>query len=185
MWKDFDIAGLHITLAPNVRYHWQHSAEFYTLEADPVSEFHSDDFRLSAYGAISTGIDIQYHHRDISIALGFSQYLSAENWGLTGKEETETPSSVHFITTSLGWIITFRERCHITEVPDFYRVSHSFKAMGSPCHFHIYHKNKAVLQQALQLAQEDVERLEKKYSRFLIDSELSMINQSPGENQVS
>jgi len=53
VWKDLDVSGLHITLAPNVRYHWQHSADFYTLEAAPQAqnEFYSDDFRLSAYGA--------------------------------------------------------------------------------------------------------------------------------------
>ncbi len=102
LWKDFDIAGLHITLAPNFRYHWQHSAKFYTLEAVPASEFHSDDFRLSAYGAITMGIDMQYHHKDMSFTLGLSQYLSAENWGLTGKEKTETPALVDFTTFSLG-----------------------------------------------------------------------------------
>jgi hypothetical protein len=103
IWKDVSFEGLKFTLAPNLRYHWQHSADFYTLEADPTSEpFYSDDFRLSAYGAITLGIDIQYHANDFSVTMGLSQYLSDESWGLTGKENTDTPALVEFTTFSLG-----------------------------------------------------------------------------------
>ncbi len=68
-WKDVKVEGLAFTLAPNLRYHWQHTADFYTLEALPTSDYYSDDFRLSAYGAITMGIDIQYHHNDFSVSL--------------------------------------------------------------------------------------------------------------------
>ncbi len=104
VWKDFEVFGQHITLAPNVRYHWQHAADFYTLATNPAAtqSFYSDDFRLSAYGAIAVGIDMQYHHKDMVFNLGLSQYSSAENWGVTGSQDTETPALVNFTTFSLG-----------------------------------------------------------------------------------
>ncbi len=101
LWKDFDVLGLHVTLAPNIRYYWQHAADFYTLTA-PTEDFYSSDFRLSAYGAIAAGIDLQYHHLGLVFNLGFSQYFSNENWGLTGSQDTETPALVNFTTLSLG-----------------------------------------------------------------------------------
>ena len=102
IWKDTELAGLHLTLAPNIRYHWQHAADFYSVDSTSTSVFYSDDYRLSAYGAISVGIDIQYHHQDMSFTLGMSQYLSSEDWGLTGVESSETPALVDFTTLSLG-----------------------------------------------------------------------------------
>ena len=104
VWKDLDVSGLHITLAPNVRYHWQHSADFYTLEAAPQAqnEFYSDDFRLSAYGAIAMGFDLQYHHTDATVTFGYSQYFSSEDWGITGSDNTDTPALLDFSVMSLG-----------------------------------------------------------------------------------
>ncbi len=57
---------------------------------------------------------------------------------------------------------------------------HEFRAMGSPCSFHVFHKNEEKLNQAIALAQQEVIRLEKKYSRFLKDSALSKINIQAG-----
>lgn len=102
-WKDVNIEGLKFTLAPNFRYHWQHSADFYTLAADPTAaNYYSDDFRLSAYGAITAGVDVQYHHNDISFTFSLSQYLSNKSWGLTGREKAKTPALLSFSTFSLG-----------------------------------------------------------------------------------
>ena len=102
VWKDVELAGLHFTFAPNVRYHWQHAADFYSVDSTSTSEFYSSDYRLSAYGAVSVGMDMQYHHKDISLTIGFSQYLSAEDWGVTGSKDTETPTLVDFTTLSIG-----------------------------------------------------------------------------------
>lgn len=102
VWKDVEVSGLHLTLAPNVRYHWQHAADFYSVDASSNSEFYSSDYRLSAYGAVSVGIDLQYHHQDTSFTLSLSQYISDEDWGATGSQDTETPALVDFTTFSLG-----------------------------------------------------------------------------------
>lgn len=53
-----------------------------------------------------------------------------------------------------------------------------FKAMGSPCVLYAFHQDQALLINALQLAKEEVLRLEKKYSRYLPDSVLTQINES-------
>ncbi len=104
VWKDYDVLGLQITLAPNVRYHWQHAADFYSLASNPslTEDFYSSDFRLSAYGAVAVGMDLQYHHKELVFNMGFSQYFSAKNWGLTGSQDTETPALVNFTTFSFG-----------------------------------------------------------------------------------
>ena len=57
---------------------------------------------------------------------------------------------------------------------------HQFKAMGSPCAFSAYHPSFNIIQNALKLAEEEVLRLEKKYSRFLTHSVLSNINGQAG-----
>lgn len=101
VWKDMNIAGLNFTLAPNLRYYYQHQADFYSVEA-PTTEYYSSDFRLSAYGSFNLGIDIQFHQKDYTYTLGLNQYLSAEDWGLTGSKDTETPSLVNFTTISFG-----------------------------------------------------------------------------------
>ncbi len=61
---------------------------------------------------------------------------------------------------------------------------HHFKAMGSPCAFSVYYPPSSSIQNALKLAQEEVLRLEKKYSRFLTHSTLSNINAQAGVTDV-
>ena len=103
LWKEFSTGSIEWVVAPNLRYYWQHSAEFYNLEQDPTAEeFYSNDFRLSAYGAVTLGMDVFLHFRDFSLSVGFSQYQSDESWGQTGKEDTETPTLVDFTTFSFG-----------------------------------------------------------------------------------
>lgn len=106
VWKDISVGPLNFTIAPNFRYYWQHAAKFYTLEvnpaADPDVEYYSNDYRLSAYGAITMGLDTQFHYKDTVYTVSISQYLSAEGWGLTGSQSTETPALVNFTTLSFG-----------------------------------------------------------------------------------
>jgi thiamine biosynthesis lipoprotein len=77
-------------------------------------------------------------------------------------------------------IIAFESKQNEDTVTDYVQVSHGFKAMGSPCVIHGFHPDKSVLNHAISLAQQEVERLEAKYSRFLASSELSKINQAAG-----
>jgi thiamine biosynthesis lipoprotein len=58
----------------------------------------------------------------------------------------------------------------------YYR--HDFSAMGSPCELQLYAENKDQAQVAFQAVVADIERLEKRYSRYRPDSFLSEINQA-------
>jgi len=108
VWKEFSTGGVEWILAPSLRYYWQHEAEFYNLEQDPTAnEFYSNDFRLSAYGAVTLGIDVFMYIRDVKISVGVSQYQSDESWGQTGQQDTETPTLVDFTTFSVGLDVTF------------------------------------------------------------------------------
>lgn len=51
-----------------------------------------------------------------------------------------------------------------------------FRAMGSPCELQLYARDEAAARALAALAQEDVERLEQRYSRYRADSLLSRIN---------
>lgn len=53
-----------------------------------------------------------------------------------------------------------------------------FKAMGSPCSIQLYADSQAKSQFAARVAIEDVQRLEKRYSRYRADSFLSEINRA-------
>ncbi len=54
--------------------------------------------------------------------------------------------------------------------------SFSFTAMGSPCRIHLYAASESAAAHAAQAAADEVERLERRYSRYLPASELSRIN---------
>ena len=54
----------------------------------------------------------------------------------------------------------------------------SFRAMGSPCAIHLYANTQTLAQQTAQKVQQEVLRLEQKYSRYRDDSVTSAINQA-------
>ena len=57
-----------------------------------------------------------------------------------------------------------------------------FRAMGSPCEFQLYSKDKEQAEAACKKAHSEVMRLEKKYSRYRKDSITTAINNSAGSN---
>ncbi|MFT4613877.1 MAG: thiamine biosynthesis lipoprotein [Bacteroidia bacterium] len=60
------------------------------------------------------------------------------------------------------------------------RIEHSFKAMGGLCRFRLEVAQHFPVQDALDAAETEVQRLEAKYSRYLEDSLTSRINNSAG-----
>ena len=55
-----------------------------------------------------------------------------------------------------------------------------FKAMGSPCEIRLIAPSLAKAEAISKIAVEEIQRLEKKYSRFREDSLLSQINRAAG-----
>ena len=58
---------------------------------------------------------------------------------------------------------------------------YAFKAMGCPCQLHLYDDPRAPADEVAQDAIAEVERLERKYSRYRDDSVLAEINRSAGD----
>jgi FAD:protein FMN transferase len=65
-----------------------------------------------------------------------------------------------------------------------FKYSFTFKAMGSPCAVFLYAPAKIIADQAFQSVLIEVQRLERKYSRYLSDSFLSKINADAGIQQT-
>lgn len=59
-----------------------------------------------------------------------------------------------------------------------------FRAMGSPCKFHLYTETREQAETAYKHAHLEVMRLEKKYSRYRQDSVISAINKAAGSDQA-
>ncbi len=102
LWQNMEIFGERFTLAPNFRYYMQNAAYFYSVQPGNTSEFRASDPRLSAYGAITIGLQAQYHWKSGTVTFGYSQYQSREDWALIDGDDTETPGLVDFTTVSLG-----------------------------------------------------------------------------------
>ena len=107
LYKQWALDSGSFMLGPNVRYYWQHQASFYDLSSTPSEPFYSSDYRLSAYGALSVGLALTWDWHDWGVSLDISQYLSDETWGVTGKQDTETPALVDFTTVSFGLFTRF------------------------------------------------------------------------------
>ncbi len=60
------------------------------------------------------------------------------------------------------------------------RVEHSFKAMGGPCRLRLELDDAVRAETAIAAAVAEVQRLERKYSRYIEDSLTSQINRAAG-----
>jgi thiamine biosynthesis lipoprotein len=60
----------------------------------------------------------------------------------------------------------------------------SFKAMGSPCALTILGHNESETLALMDMAKNEIARLEQKYSRYLPTSLISQINQQAGKNEI-
>jgi hypothetical protein len=68
--------------------------------------YYSDDYRLSAFGAIATGLRVRYDIRDWSLSLGGERYRTDESWGAFSGEES--PALVDAWRVSFGMDYSFR-----------------------------------------------------------------------------
>ena len=100
--QQFDGRALQFQLTPLVRYYRQTSAEFYTLERFPSGDYYSSDARLSAYGAITLGLDSRARWRAWTVSLDFQYYLADENFSVIQRTGDETPSLLSYTVLSLG-----------------------------------------------------------------------------------
>ena len=75
--------GGSIRIVPNVRYYTQSAANFFTNIDDftkPISEYQSSDYRLSAFGALSGGVNVVFSYGRWSAILSAERYVASNNF---------------------------------------------------------------------------------------------------------
>lgn len=94
--------GENWQVTPRVRYYSQSAADFFT----PVNQFplpgqaNSSDYRLSAYGAISGGVQVQATFDDMTVSFVAERYVTDDGYSLYDGDTS--PAVVDFTRFSLG-----------------------------------------------------------------------------------
>jgi hypothetical protein len=92
-------------LVPALRYYSQSAARFYLPFTDADPRYASSDFRLSAYGALSGGVDVRKRFGQWELSLGVDRYHSAGKYGLDGSDGD--PGLVSFTRVFAGFDYLF------------------------------------------------------------------------------
>lgn len=98
--------GEHTQLIPFLRYYSQDKADFFTNQVDFDQRYYADDYRLSAFGAISTGLRLRHSLGNWHINLAGERYTTSEDWGLYSGDES--PALVKFWRYSIGLDYSFK-----------------------------------------------------------------------------
>lgn len=91
-------------VAPMLRYYSQSAADFYTNIDDftkPLTEPQSSDYRLSAFGAFSGGINLISDFGDWTATLTAERYVANEKYSVYAVNQP-SPALVQFVRLSLG-----------------------------------------------------------------------------------
>ena len=92
--------GRQLQMIPFLRYYTQSEADFFTNVVDVREQYFADDYRLSAFGAISTGLRLRYDLADWSVNLAGERYRTDHGWGLFSGDES--PALVDAWRVSFG-----------------------------------------------------------------------------------
>jgi len=98
--------GDHSRVIPFVRYYTQDQADFFANQANLNDTYFADDFRLSAFGALSGGLRVKHEIGNWSVNLTGERYESSESWGLYNGDES--PALVDYWRYSIGLDYTFK-----------------------------------------------------------------------------
>lgn len=98
--------GDHTRVIPFVRYYTQDQADFFANQANLDDRYYADDFRLSAFGALSGGLRLKHDMGNWSLNLTGERYESSESWGLYSGDES--PALVDYWRYSIGLDYTFK-----------------------------------------------------------------------------
>lgn len=92
--------GASTQLIPYLRYYSQDQADFFDNIADTTQPYYADDYRLSAYGAFTTGIRAVTDINDFTFTLSGERYSTSESWGLYSGDES--PALVKYWRFTVG-----------------------------------------------------------------------------------
>ena len=95
-------------LSPSIRYYSQESARFYApfFSEAPASGFHSSDYRLATYGALSYRLSVNKTIGDWDFIISAELYNSDESLAITGAK-FQTPGLVDFSRFTIGFNYRF------------------------------------------------------------------------------
>lgn len=99
----YQTIGKDWRLVPALRYYSQDHARFYApFSANRASagRYHSSDYRLSAFGAWSAGLDLRKGLGPVELVIGIERYRSAANWSLGGG--ADDPGLVNYTQAFAG-----------------------------------------------------------------------------------
>lgn len=103
----FDVAwyqniGDDLQVTPRLRYYSQSAAKFFTPVNDfsGVDPYNSSDYRLSSYGALSGGIQVQTTLDDVTLTFVAERYVTDAGYSLFGGDTS--PALVNFTRFTLG-----------------------------------------------------------------------------------
>jgi len=98
--------GSHTQLIPYVRYYSQDEADFFSNRVDRFDRYYADDYRLSAFGAFTTGLRLRHEVGNWRLNLSGERYTTSEDQGLYSGEES--PGLVKYWRYTLGFDYLFK-----------------------------------------------------------------------------
>jgi len=98
--------GERTQLIPFLRYYSQGEADFFANVAATDQRYFADDYRLSAFGAVSGGLRLRHEIGDWALSAVGERYETDESWGVFSGDES--PALVNFWRFSFGLDYRFR-----------------------------------------------------------------------------
>ncbi len=98
--------GERTQLIPFLRYYSQSEADFFANVAATDQRYFADDYRLSAFGAVSGGLRLRHEIGDWALSAVGERYETDESWGVFSGDES--PALVNFWRYSFGLDYRFR-----------------------------------------------------------------------------
>jgi hypothetical protein len=93
-------------LIPYLRYYSQSEADFFSNQVDYTDRYFADDYRLSAFGAITWGLRVRHDIGNWTLTAAGERYTTSEDWGLSSGEES--PALVKYNRFTVGLDYRFR-----------------------------------------------------------------------------
>ena len=93
-------------LVPYLRYYTQDEADFFSNQVDFGSRYYADDFRLSAFGAVTLGLRLRQELGDWAFTVAGERYQTDESWGIYSADES--PGLVDYWRFSVGLDYVFK-----------------------------------------------------------------------------
>jgi hypothetical protein len=98
--------GRNTQLVPFLRYYTQDEADFFSNTPDFNDRYIADDYRLSAFGGITTGLRVRHTMGNWTLNATGERYTTSEDFGLYSGDEA--PALVKYWRYSVGFDYSFR-----------------------------------------------------------------------------